>query len=120
MNHSFVAHLDNGSAITPDVIPYRDIPRQNLVAFDIVLGDTLVVRVDLRPDKKATKNLIYRKRNQLNNRGEMLEWLIVGWQRTTGEYSLCYVMADGSILLGGEPEDGKDFQEPVQLFEWEF
>ena len=37
----------------------------------------------------------------------------------TGEKSLCYIVADGSILLGGEPEDGKDFQEPVKLFEWE-
>ena len=119
MNHSFVAHLNTGAALTQENINYRDIPRDKLVAFDIFLEGRLILRVDLRPDSKATKSLIYRKRNQLNNRGELLEWLIVGWQRVTGEKSLCYIMSDGSVLLGGEPKDGKDFQEPVQLFEWE-
>ena len=120
----WIAHLENGSRLSQlDGVNYDVLPRQKLVAFDLWHLGQLKIRVDLRPDSGGSKALIWRRRTQMTLQGDEQNWQIVGFQRHQNNvisHHLIYLFEhDGSILLGGEPAQGLDFQEPIQPFEWE-
>lgn len=97
---------------------YSQLERAKLLAFDLMLGERLLVRVDLQADSFGPKALIYRRRVQQSIGGEQISWYIIGFKQQDIHH-IIYVFEDGTVLLGGQPEAGKMFQEPIEPFVWE-
>lgn len=125
----WVAHYNDGRALyqeKPDGSKhtYADIERDKLVAFDLWVGDRLIVRVDLRPDRlgDSPKRLIWRMRHLMNDKGRDDVIHLVGWQRTVGGenvQAICYVFEDGAVLLSGEWGGEGGYMHPITLLECE-
>ena len=117
----WVAHYTNGTSLKQhrtgeDGPTYKNIRRDQLVAFDLWQGDRLLVRVDMRQDSDnpelGPKRLIWRIRHQQNSKGGHQRIHMAGWKRlvTIGEkqvsvQSIAYVFEDGVVLMGGQWRD---------------
>lgn len=113
----WVAHYSERK-VTNVTAKYSQLERARLVAFDLVQNGQLRVRVDLQPDSRGPKALIFRRRNRRDSNGAELIWYIIGFKQGDCDHVLS-VFEDGAILLGGQLEQGKLFHEPIAPFEWE-
>ena len=119
---TWIAHYDNGKLLAQDMgATYADIDRSALQAFDLMSGNELVVRIDLRDDTKEglePRRLIWRVRHQQSSNGDHKKYHLVGWQRKANGQNvqaICYVFEDKKIMLGGQFRED-DFTHPITPF----
>ena len=103
------AYYDNGVQINQSLGgSYASLDRKHLVAFDILLDNTLLIRFDLR---SKAKEFLWRRRTALHSDGEKESYFLVGYPG-----SLMAVFENGIILHFG---DWNDVFGPVDPFPWE-
>lgn len=116
MDFLWRAYYNDGSELwqhNPDTdqrATYADIERDRLSAFGLYQGDQTLVLVDLQDDSNGDsrigkKRLIWRIRHQMNTAGQSVKIHLIGWQRMVrgaNIQSICFVAADGAIVLGGQ------------------
>lgn len=98
---------------------YQDIERDRLVCFDLLRGDAVLVRVDMRDDSGGSlgpKRLIWRMRKELNDKGHRSCVHLAGWQRLVNGrnvQAIAYVFDNGAVVLGGQFNDADPLMYPV-------